>query len=338
MVRVVVVGLGTMGAVHARSFAKMENADLIGVVDINESRADSFAKELDTLGFYSFTDAKQALGERIDVVSICLPTDLHPSSVKEAANIGADVICEKPLARTTKAAEEIVRYCKKKGARLFVGHVVRFFPEYRKAKEVVEAGRIGDVGVVRTTRGGAFPKASENWYADYDRSGGVVLDLLVHDFDFLRWTFGEVERIYAKNIGGVAGINEQAKEYALVSIRFKSGVIAHLEGSWAHKQFRTSFEFAGRDGILAYDSQSAQPLIAEKSDAGKAGGVAVPESPLKQSPYEQELRHFIACIEKNEQPLVTAEDAYRAVEIAEAALQSIKQDKPITLPLQTVLS
>ncbi|MED4128176.1 MULTISPECIES: Gfo/Idh/MocA family protein [Shouchella] len=336
MLRVMVVGLGTMGAVHASSFMKMNDTKLTAVVDVKEERANEWGEKSGAKSFYSFDEAIREIGEEIDVISICVPTDLHPALVKKAADVKVSIICEKPLARSLEAAEEMVAYCRKQGVALFVGHVVRFFPEYQKAKQALDEGAVGKVGVVRTTRGGSYPIATEDWYANTDRSGGLVLDLMVHDFDFLRWCFGEVERVYARNLAGVAGINEERKDYALVTLRFANGVIAHLEGTWAHEGFRTSFELAGKEGILHYDSQKNQALVAEKASPDGKPGVAVPESPLQHSPYYTELSHFIQCIQSGKEPIVTAEDALKAVEIGMAALQSIKEKKPITIHSQTV--
>ncbi|WP_059103012.1 Gfo/Idh/MocA family protein [Shouchella shacheensis] len=338
MVRVLVVGLGTMGSTHAASFAAMENVQLMGVVDKNAKLVNTLAKKLDTKGFASFEEAASYLEGQIDVVSVCLPTNQHATYVKKAADIGADVICEKPLARQLGEAREMMDYCKKKGSKLFVGHVVRFFPEYVKAKAVMEEGKVGEVAVARTMRGGPFPRASENWYANYDSSGGLILDMIIHDFDFLRWTFGDVERVYAKNLAGTTGENEAMKDYALVTLRFKSGVIAHVEGSWAHKQFHTSFEFAGKDGVISYSSAKEKPVVTERiAEEGEAsGGVSVPESPLAQSPYDRELHHFMDCIQTGKEPVVTAEDAYKAMEIALAALQSIEEKRPVSLEAQTI--
>ncbi|GAF11276.1 NADH-dependent dehydrogenase [Bacillus sp. JCM 19046] len=336
MLRVMVVGLGTMGGVHAASFAAMDDVELTAVVDVREERANKAHEKYGAKAFTSFEQAVEELGSELDVMSICLPTDLHPEYVKKAADLNVAIICEKPLARTLKAAEEMIAYCEQKEVSLYVGHVVRFFPEYQKAKQAIDGGAIGQVGVVRTTRGGSYPVATEDWYANTDRSGGLVLDLMVHDFDFLRWCFGDAERVYAKNMAGVSGVNEERKDYALVTIRFKNGVIAHLEGTWAHESFRTSFEFAGRDGIIQYESQKNQALVAEKASTDVKPGVAVPESPLKQSPYALELAHFIDCIKNGAEPIVTADDAYKAVEMAMAALQSAEENRPVTIESQTV--
>ncbi|WP_409293980.1 Gfo/Idh/MocA family protein [Peribacillus sp. SCS-26] len=328
MLNVLLIGAGTMGGTHGAAYTGMEDAVLCGIVDVNLEKAEELANRLNTKAFESFEEAVAALPP-LDVVSVCLPTPFHKPFVKKAADLGLHVVCEKPLARSLADAREMIDYCREKNVKLYVGHVVRFFPEYVRAKQIIEEGRIGKVGMVRTTRGGQFPMGSNDWYADYEASGGLVLDMIIHDFDFLRWCFGDVERVFAKGIkdGGL-----KHRDYSLVTLRFKSGVIAHVEGTWAHQGFSTQFEFAGSEGIIDHDSKKSVPVIFEgRGESAAAGGVAVPESPLKQNPYFEELTHFIQCIKSGEEPIVSAEDAYKAMEIALAALESMKTGKEIVL-------
>lgn len=328
MHHVLVIGAGTMGTVHAKAYAAMENVKLVGIAELRRERGTELAKETGTEWFASYEEAIVQL-EQVDIVDICLPTYLHKTYVKKAADAGKHVICEKPLARTEADARFIVDYCKEKGVKLFVGHVLRFFPEYEKTRKLVNEGTIGDVAVARTFRGGIFPTAWNDWYADYQNSGGLVLDMIIHDFDFLRWCFGDVERVYAKSL---LGRGFARLEYALVTLRFKSGMIAHVEGSWAHEGFSMKMELAGREGIVRYDSAKEKPLIAvNRAKQAGVGGVAVPESPLRENPYFRELKHFIDCMDGDLEPVVTAEDAYQAARIAYAALESIETGKPVTL-------
>jgi UDP-N-acetylglucosamine 3-dehydrogenase len=325
MLSILIIGAGTMGTAHARSYQAMENVKLVGIVDINKQKAYKLAKE-GTETFSSFEEAVEKL-ERVDVVDVCIPTYLHKEYVKKAATLGKHVICEKPLARTLEDAVEMVNFCKEQDVKLFVGHVVRFFPEYNLAKRVLESGEIGKPGVVRTSRGGGFPNAWRDWYADYQSSGGLILDLIIHDFDYLRWCFGDVERVYAKSL---LGRGYARMEYALVTLKFKSGVIAHVEGSWAHEGFSTKLEIAGDKGAIEFDSSKERPFTATiKENRVGNNGVNVPKSPLKESPYYRELKHFIHCIETGDQPLVSAEDACKAVEIAMAALRSIETSQAV---------
>jgi UDP-N-acetylglucosamine 3-dehydrogenase len=328
MKRVLLIGAGNMGRMHARCYGRMDGVQLVGIVDGRHEFAEPLANDYGATVFHTYEEASEIL-DQVDVIDICLPTFLHKSYVLKAAAAEKDVICEKPLAGNLEDAREMIEACRSHGVRLFVGHVLRFFPEYRDAKAVLENGTIGTPGVVRTSRGGVFPTAWRDWYADFQNSGGLVLDMIVHDFDFLRWCFGEVERVYAK---GMLGRTFARMDYALVTLRFRSGVIAHVEGTWAHQGFSMKLEIAGSRGIIDYDSARDKPIVlSQRNTKESGGGVAVPESPLKDNPYYLELKHFIDCLELGLEPIVTAEDAYSAMQISLAAIRSIQTGEPVVL-------
>ncbi|KOR90089.1 Gfo/Idh/MocA family protein [Paenibacillus solani] len=330
MLQVLVIGAGTMGRAHAAAYASMPGAQLIGIADIRMEQAQQLAEKCGTRAYPSFEDAVSDLGtERINVIDVCLPTPLHKNYVVMAADIGKHVICEKPLARSEEDARFMIDYCQEKGVRLFVGHVLRFFPEYVKAKSILDQGGIGKPAVIRAGRGGGYPIGWNHWYSDFGASGGITLDAMIHDFDYLRWCFGEVERVYAK---GLHGRHQAQLDYALVTLRFRSGVIAHVEGTWAHEGFSMNLEMAGTKGIIDYDSAKDSPILFKtRSNAATIPGVAVPESPLARSPYYRELEHFMSCIRDGSEPLVSAEDAYEALRIALAALASMDSGEPVLI-------
>lgn len=120
MHHVLVIGAGTMGTVHARSYAAMENVELVGIVDIRAERGRELAAETKTGWFASYEEAMEKLA-RVDIIDVCLPTYLHKTYVQKAADAGKHVICEKPLARNKEEAESIVDYCREKNVKLF-GH------------------------------------------------------------------------------------------------------------------------------------------------------------------------------------------------------------------------
>ncbi|MCE5313943.1 MAG: Gfo/Idh/MocA family oxidoreductase [Armatimonadota bacterium] len=328
MRKVALIGAGGMGRVHAGAYAQLPEAELVAVCDMQVEVARKLA---DAHGAKAYDNFQQMISEiDVDVVDICVPTFGHLEYIKAAADAGKPVICEKPLARTVGQAQEALRICEEAGVTLFVAHVLRWFPEYRKIRNLIADGAVGDVVDVRTSRGGGHPQTQDSWYADYKRSGGVVLDLIIHDFDWLRWCFGKVHRVYA---AGLAEAKIPLTDYALVTIKFDSGVIAHVEGSWAKPgAFKTSVEVAGTKGLLSGSNFGSVPLMIErKAVDGPTACMTVPQSPLSQSPYMLELRHFIHCIECGETPEVTAEDGIEAVKIAEAALRSISSGQPVVL-------
>jgi len=292
--------------------------------DVAEEVAKSFSARV-------FTDVEKMLAEgEIDVVDICTPTITHADYVKAAAAAGKHVSCEKPLARTVEQAEEAVKACEDAGVTLFIAHVLRWFPEYRKLRELVKSGAVGEAVEVRTSRGGPLSRGISDWYADLKQSGGAVLDVVIHDFDWLRTCFGDVKRVYARGLYE-SGIPRM--DYALVTLRFESGVIAHVEATYARPSgFVTSVEIAGNEGLLNYRNMDSMPIVIEcRAKEGMSSGVIVPESPTAYDPYYLELEHFITCLEEGRTPDVTPRDGVEAVRICEAALTSITTGEPVVL-------
>ena len=153
--------------------------------------------------------------------------------------------------------------------------------------------------MVRTSRRSPFLRGWNDWYADWRVSGGVLLDLVIHDFDFLRWTLGEVERVYAR---GVLGREYNRLDYALVTLRFEGGAIAHVEGHWGYPgPFNYSIEVAGSRALLTADS--TEPATLELI-GGMPEQDGVPDLASGKSPYETELEHFVRCIATGEEPIV----------------------------------
>lgn len=339
MFRMALVGAGGMAGVHASCYAKIANARLVGVMDIRRDAAQALG---DKHGAQAFDDFDAMLTTtRPDVVDVCCPTPWHAEYVVRAAERASEagikgISTEKPMARTVEECERMTAACEAAGVPLFVAQVVRFFPEYALAKRGVDEGYVGVPAAIRTRRGGPMPRAWNDWYGQFDLSGGCVLDLIIHDFDWLRWTFGEVERVYAK---GVSRQKLPGYDYALVTLRFKSGAVAHVEGTWNDPSgFSVAFEIAGDAGLAEYNfnQPSAAPFkralnAVETLDGTARAGVAVPESPVAISPYQAELQHFLDALAEGVTPSITPQDGTEAVRIALAALQSIESGQPITL-------
>lgn len=335
MLRVALVGAGGMAGVHATCYSRIENAELVGVLDIRPEAAQALARKH---GVKAFEDFDTMLTElRPDVVDVCCPTAWHAEYVCRAAERAKElgikgISTEKPMARTVEECERMAKACEEAGIPLFIGQVVRFFPEYTLAKQQVESGSIGKPAAIRTRRGGPMPRAWNDWYGNFELSGGLILDLIVHDFDWLRWTFGEVERVFAR---GLTDTKMPEYDYALVILRFKSGAIAHVEGTWNYPAgFGVNFEIAGDEGLLEYsfNQPTGAPVtkVLRGNDETRAG-VALPESPTGVDPYQMELAHFITCLEQGTTPIITPQDGIEAVRIALAAIESINTGKPVTL-------
>jgi UDP-N-acetylglucosamine 3-dehydrogenase len=317
------VGAGFMGGVHLTAYAAIPEVEVVGVADARIEAAVAGAEMVGARPYASYEELVAA--EDVEVVDVCLPTAFHRDLALRAAGEGRHVILEKPIARTIEDAQEILEAFSGDGPRLFVGHVVRFFPEYVGIKEKIDAGDLGTVGVVRTSRRSPFLLGWNDWYADWRVSGGVLLDLVIHDFDFLRWALGEVERVYAR---GMLGREYNRLDYVLVTLRFESGAIAHVEGHWGYPgPFNYSIEVAGSSALITVNSTEPAPLEL----IGDAAGGEAPGLASGKSPYEEELRHFVHCVATGEQPVVQPHDACEALKISLAATESVLTGEPVTL-------
>ncbi len=329
MIKVALLGAGVMGGVHGNGYKNVSDAKLVAVCDLREEKGRAIASQHNAK-FYKDFDEMMSI-EEIDAVDICLPTYLHKEFALKAIKLRKHVFCEKPIALNVEDAEVMVKAAREKGVKFSVGHVVRFFPAYKQAAETAKSGKIGEVKLIRATRTGAFPSWNwNNWYSNYDLSGGPLLDLVIHDFDWIRYNFGEVERVYAKSFNG----RVERKDHCLTTLRLKSGAIAHVEGSWAYPDgatFGTTLELIGTEGQLELDSRKSSPIVKHIPN-GQSTKIAL-ESPLSilQEPYTAEIREFINSIIEDREPLVTGEEAVSALRISLAAIEASKEGKPVEL-------
>ncbi|MDQ1913712.1 Gfo/Idh/MocA family oxidoreductase [Paenibacillus sp. GD4] len=324
--KIAVVGCGTMGRTHGAELARMPGVHLVGFCDIQEDAALLLSKAYETK---AYSDFDQMLAEaNPDIVDICLPTNLHKEYVLRAARKGKHIICEKPIAMAPEDAEEMIEECRKQGVRLFIGHVVRFFPSYADIRHKAEQGVVGRPGVLHARRMGGHPGLAKDWYNHSDISGGVILDLMIHDIDFAQSIFGKVDSVYAMHRKG------EGLEYALVTLKFEGGEMAHLEGYWGYPgPFTTSAELAGSGGVIRFNSEESLSIrVCRKTEADSEGPtVAVPKSPTVHSPYYLELEHFIACLRSGLEPTVTATDALSALQIGLMAIESAATGRPVKM-------
>ena len=326
--RVGIVGAGFMGETHVAAWTAEGVTPVL--LDHDAARADSLAGRFGARVATSFEELFAA----VDVVDVCTPTHQHADVAVRAAAAGRHVICEKPLARTVEDAEAIVAACERAGVRLFVAHVVRFFPEYDAARRLVAEGGIGDPAVLRLKRASFRPRrAPGHWFFDPALSGGMIVDLMIHDFDYARWVAGDVVAVQCHSVA--ADRPELGVEHAYAILTHESGAISHVTGSWAYgpPTFRTSLEIAGSRGLVDYDSAVAPPIVTYLQPRGpdSDGAVGLPGSPLAEDPFRLELREFRGSIERDVAARVTARDGVEALRIALAAAESARSGRVVWL-------
>lgn len=329
-VRFAVIGTGNMGGTHARNLAGSDLAEVTWLCDIDLDRAHAIQNEIGGKVTADMDEACQA--DDVDVVLVALPTGSHRLGVEAACRARKHIFCEKPIARTNEDAAAMVAMCHEAGVQLMIGHVVRFFPEYIRAKEEVDSGVLGDIAIARGFRLNPPVMLDRPWFADVEVSGGVVLDLMIHEIDVFRWFFGEVERIFAHGLS-FDEIHTR-RDHAVASLRFRSGVIGHLEASWAHSAWRTMLEIAGSTGLYDFTSTDAATLTLEPTVGvagdylGASGPVLIPMRPSPVAPHLAEILAYIEALRAGEPSPVSGEDGLRTLIVANAVLDSMKDHQP----------
>ena len=325
--RVGIVGAGSMGRVHAAGW-QAAGADLVGVVSRGGASARSLAQ---AHGARAFPDLDALLSE-VDVVDLCVPSDLHHPMTLRAAAAGKHVVCEKPLALSVADADAMIEACERAGVRLFIAHVLRFFPQYRAAAEAVRAGHLGQMGVMRFRRVAYPPReGASSWFADESRSGGMICDLMVHDFDYALSLAGPVARVFARSLR--SRHPESNRDYALVTLGFESGAMALVEGGWVYPAgtFRTGFDLAGTDGVIEWDSESTESIhrYLLPTETGAAPEVGLPLTVMAEDPYTTEIKHVHAALVSGEPFAVTPAEAAAALRIGLAARTSLRTGRSV---------
>jgi predicted dehydrogenase len=313
MITVGILGAGGMGNVHARQYRKMPNVEIYFHDPLPE-KSEAYARQWSAHPLSSMDEVIA----KCDVIDICLPTDMHLDAGLKAIAAGRAVFIEKPIARSMADCRALISAAESANVTLMPGQVVRYFADFATGHRLVKNGAVGTPAAARTRRGGLAPLGSRGWFQDHHRSGGVLLDLAVHDFDWLRWTLGEVKHLYCRSVGIQTG---SGPDYALTTLTFESGAVAHVEATWMDPGgFRTTFEIAGSKGLIQHDSR--QNVALKTTVEGKSfsdGAISATDDP-----YYLELTSFLKAVEDKTAPPITGQDGAIAVSIALAAIESAK--------------
>lgn len=319
-VRVGIVGGGGMAGVHARSLAAMPSARLVSL-GAPQVRSE-VARTVRAAGG-EVTDAKTVLSRGdLDAVVIATPNDTHADLILAAIDAGMAVFCEKPMTADLGQAAAVMAAIGRSGAKLAIGHVVRYFPVYEAVRREVTAGSVGIPGVARMRRAGGEPGG---WYGDPVQSGGVVYDLAIHNIDWALWTLGPAERICAVVVG------PPSRQTAMITLAHRSGALSLIEASWDRPHgFLTSVEVSGSEGLIRSDSTApASFRFNARGDA--AARPAITDVSAEADPYQRELEEALAWFAGGDPPRATGADGFAAVCVAAAALESAKTGGPVTL-------
>jgi myo-inositol 2-dehydrogenase / D-chiro-inositol 1-dehydrogenase len=321
-VNVGIIGLGRIGKLHLHNvIAQIPDIKLIGVSDIIENSLQEVSQKYDIPIIKN--DYRYLLDNKeIDAVVICSSTDTHAKIIIEAAQAGKDIFCEKPIALDLKEIDRALKAVEEAGVKLQIGFNRRFDPSFMKAKEMVKQGKIGKPHIVKITSRDPAPPPIE--YIKV--SGGIFLDMTVHDFDMIRYLLDdEVKELMAV---GSCLVNPEISKYndidtAIITFQYKNGGWGIIDNSrQAVYGYDQRIEIFGSEGCV----QVVNKKPTEVSLYGKESTTS--DKPLYffleryNESYINEIKHFVACIQNDSSPSVSGYDGKMAAIMGYAAKES----------------
>ncbi len=303
LLRVGVIGVGVMGSNHARVFAGLPGAQLVGVADPDRNQAEFVAR---TLGCAEVAEVNQLLDLKIDAVTIAAPTHLHHDISLACIARGVHVMVEKPIASTVEEGRAIIAAARRAGVTLMVGHVERFNPAVEAIKEAI---RNEDILSIAITRVGPFPPRMSNV--------GVVIDLAVHDIDLIRWfTDSDIVEVQPQLSSAVA----EREDIALLQFRTASGVLAHINTNWLTPFKARNVTVATRGKYVMGDLLTRQ--VTECFGFQPDGSYSMRHLSVGHAePLRSELLAFLHAVRTGGAPAVTGEEGVASLEIATRCLE-----------------
>ncbi len=323
------VGLGFIGKAHLEAYRHLNNCRVTVIYSRNE------VKDKDLIKNYNgsfVTDYDELLSNKeIDIIDICVPTFLHEDYIIKAARAGKHIICEKPLTLTIQSANRIMNEVNKNGVKLFVGHVLRFWPAYKLIKSLSETDKLKDIEIVHAKRLGQVPKWND-WFLYPEKSGGALFDLHIHDIDFAYYLLGEVESVYAVGNKNKYG----AWDHVMTMMTFKNKSKAFVEASQrmpAGYPFTMSLRAQAIQGTLDFNLIAGENI--ENIEVGTNQLMYYNHKENSALPFEKgdafqnELAYFVNCIDKEEEnSIVPLQDVLYTLKLLlaiEASLETGKQ-------------
>jgi myo-inositol 2-dehydrogenase / D-chiro-inositol 1-dehydrogenase len=330
-INVAVIGAGRIGRLHAQNLAfRIPEANLVAVSDIFVDAAKKLATELQVPAAHK--DYRRILEDKsVDAVLICSSTDTHAQIIEDAAHAGKQVFCEKPIALDLAKIDHALSVVEQAGVKLQIGFNRRFDPNFKRVRDAVAAGEIGTPQVLRITSRDPEPPPIE--YVKV--SGGIFLDMTIHDFDMARFLVGsEVEQVYAA--GGVMVDPEIGRagdiDTNIITLHFSNGVLGAIDNSRkAVYGYDQRVEVFGSDGMVACSNDLPNSAVVSNAN-GVHGSLPLfffveryTES------YIAEMRAFIGCVDNDTLPPVTGLDGRIPVVMGYAAKKSYEEKRPVRL-------
>ncbi|TVY09676.1 Gfo/Idh/MocA family protein [Paenibacillus cremeus] len=336
-IKVAVIGCGAIAQRrHIPEYEQNPNVELVAFCDPVIERAEKYAEKH---GAKAYADYKELLAkEKVDAVSVCTPNALHAAVAIAAANAGAHVLVEKPMAGSAEEGRAMIEAASRNGVYLMVGHNQRLMPPHVKAKEILDSGKLGRVLTFRTSFGHPGP---EGWSVDgkgswFFRKGEAIMgamgDLGVHKSDFIRYLLNDEVADIAAFVGTIHKEGTDVDDNATCILRMKSGAIGTLVASWTqYKGGDNSTVLWCENGVMEIGTGAGDQVEVKLRNGSvetyKVGAMATNEKQTDSGV----INEFVNCLVTNTPPSISGEEGLRSLQVILAAFESQATGKVIAL-------
>jgi len=306
--RVGVVGTGYLGKFHAEKYARMDDVDLVGIVDVNKSQAEKIAKQYSVKAYTSHKD----ILDKVDAVSIVVPTPAHFKVSRDLLEHDVDVLIEKPMTTTLKEADKLIRLAEARGLIIQVGHLERFNPavialrDYVKKPMFIESHRLST-------------------YKERATDVSVVLDLMIHDIDIIsNFVRSKIKSINAAGIPVISG----HVDIANARIEFENGCVANVTASRISTRDERKIRLFQRDAYISVDFANHEITIVKQSDKDERSiipGMGINQLCFtKADALDDELKSFVTAVTRRQAPEVNGHVGRSALKVALSIMKQIQ--------------
>ena len=330
-----IIGCGLISGWHAPGYlSSLAKCEIVAVADVVEEAAKKRAGEWGAKDW--FKDYKDLLKHpKVDAVDVCLPHNLHAPVAVAAAEAGKHVIVDKPMARSVKEADEMIRAARRDNVKLMVSHNERFLLQHQKAKELMDQGAVGDIGLATAAiYGNLGMDVMTGWRASIEKTGGgILIDSGAHRLDLLHWLVGDVREVFCAT-ERVQFKMLEGEDTAFIVMRFKNGALGQLNVTWGARgmlwgsDWNETLLISGDKGTIATDNLTSSIRY---QTTGMTTFASIPYWFSYEQSVAQSAKHFVDSIVEDKTPLISGEDGRAVIQIVEAAYRSAKENKPVSL-------
>jgi predicted dehydrogenase len=335
-VKVGLIGIGGMGRTHFGCYQNNPNAEIVAICDVDAKKREGDwgntalnidtgeAGAVDLSGIAVYENYEDLIAdENVQLVDICLPTRLHAPATLAALKAGKDTLCEKPLAFDESEGEQMVSAFEESGKQLLIGHCLRYWSHYIKAKEIIDSGEYGRVLSARFHRVSGTPWWSfNNWLATGSESGGAILDMHIHDVDTALWWFGEPSTLTAD------GVIEDGLPLSVDAIwRYENGPVVYLHGAWDNNggDFDYGFKVVLEKATLVHHPVAGVADL-KVIKGGRDGDQSEVLELDNSSAYQNEIDDYVDCLHNGKTlTRVTPQDSLRTLRVCLEELRQVQE-------------